>query len=41
MSRMAMNKSVVDASALLAYLFDEQGAELVAELLDAGSVLVL
>ncbi len=35
-----MNKSVVDASALLAYLFDEPGAELVAELLDAGSALV-
>ena len=35
-----MNKTVVDASALLAYLFDESGAELVAELLDAGNALV-
>ena len=40
MSKVVMNKSVVDASALLAYLFEEPGAELVAELLDAGSALV-
>lgn len=40
MSKMAMHKSVVDASALLAYLFDEPGAEIVAELLDAGIALI-
>ena len=40
MSKVAMKKSVLDASALLAYLFEEPGAEFVAELLDAGSALV-
>ncbi len=40
MSKMAVNKSVLDASALLAYLFDEPGAEIVAKLLDAGNALV-
>ena len=40
MSKITMEKSVVDASALLAYLFDEPGAELVAELLDTGNALV-
>ena len=35
-----MNTTIVDASALLAYLFDESGAEVVAELLDSGNALI-
>ena len=35
-----MNTTIVDASALLAYLFDESGADVVAELLDTGNALV-
>jgi len=35
-----MNTSVIDASAVLAYLFDESGAGVVAELLGAGNALI-
>ena len=35
-----MSKSVLDASAILAYLFDEKGAEVVAPILESGKGII-